>query len=59
MRHVSYPCCDQSVSPGKDDGRAAMTQVDAELRPLLRIRTAAMGGGGGGSGERQRWPGRS
>jgi hypothetical protein len=36
-----------------------MTQVDAELRPLLRIRTAAMGGGGGGSGERQRWPGRS
>jgi RNA polymerase sigma-70 factor (ECF subfamily) len=24
------------VSPGKDDGRAAMTQVDAELRSLLR-----------------------
>jgi RNA polymerase sigma-70 factor, ECF subfamily len=24
------------VSPGKDDGRAAMTPVDAELRPLLR-----------------------
>src|SRR5215470_10318119 len=36
MRHVSYPCYDQPVSPGKDDGRAAMTRVDAELRPLLR-----------------------
>jgi len=36
MWHMSGSCYDQRVSPGKDDRRAAMTQVDAELRPLLR-----------------------
>jgi len=36
MWHMSGSCYDQRVSPGKDDRCAAMTHVDAELRPLLR-----------------------
>jgi RNA polymerase sigma-70 factor (ECF subfamily) len=36
MRRVSYRVTNPSVLPGKDDEHAAMTRVDAELRPLLR-----------------------
>jgi RNA polymerase sigma-70 factor (ECF subfamily) len=36
MRHVSDRVTTQPVPPGEDDGRAAMTRVDAELRSLLR-----------------------
>jgi len=35
MRRVSRRVTSQSVSPGKDDRCVAMTQLDAELRPLL------------------------
>ena len=36
MRRVSYRVTTQPVSSDKDDGPAATTRVDAELRPLLR-----------------------
>src|ERR1041384_8159318 len=34
-RRVSYRATESTVSPGKDDGRAARTRLDVELRPLL------------------------
>src|SRR4029079_17829276 len=36
MGGASYRVTTQPVSPGKDDGRAAMTWLDAELCPLLK-----------------------